>query len=102
VDKGVFHETDAGTPQGGIISPLLANISLHGMERFLGVKYNNRGQNIGKRQLCRYADDFVVFCESKEDAEKATAQFISKTVLTSLDSISDNTQSQTQKLAGNY
>ena len=74
VDKGVFHETEAGTPQGGIISPLLANISLHGMEKHLGVKYNNRGQNCGKRQLCRYADDFVVFCETKEDAEKATAQ----------------------------
>jgi RNA-directed DNA polymerase len=44
------------------------------MEKFLGVKYNNRGTNRGKRQLCRYADDFVVFCESKEDAEIATAQ----------------------------
>ena len=32
VDKGVFHETEAGTPQGGVISPLLANIALHGME----------------------------------------------------------------------
>ncbi len=74
VDKGVFHESEAGTPQGGIISPLLANISLHGMEKFLGVKYNNRGENYGKRLFCRYADDFVVFCETKEDAEKATAQ----------------------------
>ncbi len=39
VDKGVFHETEAGTPQGGIFSPLLANIVLHGMEKYLGVKY---------------------------------------------------------------
>jgi len=71
VDKGVFHETEAGTPQGGIFSPLLANIVLHGMEKYLGVKYNYRGQNCGKRQICRYADDFVVFCETKEDAEIA-------------------------------
>jgi RNA-directed DNA polymerase len=74
VDKGVFHETDTGTPQGGIISPLLANVALHGMEKFLGIKYNIRGQNMGKRLVCRYADDFVVFCETEEDAKKASAQ----------------------------
>ncbi|MEW5856141.1 MAG: group II intron reverse transcriptase/maturase [Cyanobacteriota bacterium] len=72
VDKGVFHDTPSGTPQGGIISPLVANIALHGMERSLGVKYNCRGENIGKRAVVRYADDFAVFCESKEDAEKVT------------------------------
>jgi len=68
-DKGVFHDTEAGTPQGGVISPLLANIALHGMERALGVKFDNRGQIIGNCAVVRYADDFVVFCESKEDAE---------------------------------
>lgn len=71
VDEGVFHETDAGTPQGGVISPLLANIALHGMEEALAVKYNNRGEIRGPRAVVRYADDFVVFCESKEDAETA-------------------------------
>jgi RNA-directed DNA polymerase len=35
VDKNVFYETEAGTPQGGVISPLLANIALHGLEGFL-------------------------------------------------------------------
>lgn len=87
VDKGVFHQTDAGTPQGGIISPLLANIALHGMEEALtiyrpsektgkliiseeGIKYNNRGESRGNRQVVRYADDFLVFCTSKEDAER--------------------------------
>jgi RNA-directed DNA polymerase len=70
VDKGVFRETDEGTPQGGVISPLLANIALHGMEMALGVTYDKRGQNISKRGVVRYADDFVVLCESKEDAEQ--------------------------------
>jgi RNA-directed DNA polymerase len=71
VDRNVFHETDKGTPQGGVISPLLANIALHGMEEAVGVKYDNRGQINGKRAVVRYADDFVVFCESRKDAEKA-------------------------------
>jgi len=69
MDKGVFHDTDAGTPQGGVISPLLANIALHGMEQTLSVRYDNRGRTISKRAVVRYADDFVVFCESREDAE---------------------------------
>lgn len=71
LEQGVYHETPAGTPQGGVISPLLANIALHGMEAALGVKYDKRGQIISRRAVVRYADDFVVFCESMEDAEAA-------------------------------
>lgn len=70
MEKGGFFETETGTPQGGIISPLLANIALHGMEEALGVRYDNRGKLIGDRALVRYADDFVVFCETREDAEQ--------------------------------
>jgi len=89
MDDGVFQETEAGTPQGGVISPLLANVALHGMEEALtvrrtlrngrviitdeGVKYDNKGMGCGKRAVVRYADDFVVFCESKEDAEKSVS-----------------------------
>jgi len=69
VDKGVFHDTDAGTPQGGVISPLLANIALHGMEEALGVRFDYRGVVKSSRAVVRYADDFVVFCESRADAE---------------------------------
>ena len=61
---------------GGIISPLLANIALHGMEKALGIKYTRckrtRGityENQTKYTLCRYADDFVVMCHTKQDAE---------------------------------
>lgn len=74
VDNNTYNPQDAGTPQGGIISPLLANIALHGMEETLGVKYNYRGESIGKRVLIRYADDFVIFCQTKEDAELAKSE----------------------------
>ncbi len=54
-----------------MISPLLANVALHGMEQALGVKYSSQGQIISSRAVVRYADDFVVFCESRADAEAA-------------------------------
>lgn len=69
LEEGSFTPTEAGTPQGGVISPLLANIALHGMEEALDIRYNKAGELISKRGLVKYADDFVVFCESEEDAE---------------------------------
>jgi len=69
LDNNVFSETTEGTPQGGIISPLLANIALHGMEKALGIKYDTRNTNRTKYSLCRYADDFVVMCPTLKDAE---------------------------------
>lgn len=74
VDRGVFVETNTGTPQGGIVSPLLANIALHGMESAVGVVYRKHYdsyQICGSRALVRYADDFVIFAETREDAEAA-------------------------------
>ncbi len=72
IEDGSWKATDQGTPQGGVISPLLANIALHGMEEALGVRRILRGRPAynNRRSLVRYADDFVVFCESKEDAER--------------------------------
>ncbi len=69
VDQNTFKRTEAGTPQGGLISPLLANIALHGMEQALGIRYDRRGQIIGNRIVVRYADDFVCLCETQEDAK---------------------------------
>ena len=74
VDRGVFTETTTGTPQGGIASPLLANIALHGMESAIGVAYRKSWDSYtinSKRALVRYADDFVIFAETREDAETA-------------------------------
>jgi RNA-directed DNA polymerase len=70
IEQEMFHPTEEGTPQGGVISPLLANIALHGMEEAIGVEYDCRGYLTGKRAVVRYADDFVCFCETKEDAEQ--------------------------------
>jgi RNA-directed DNA polymerase len=71
VDDGTMYPTPAGTPQGGIISPLLANIALHGMEAALGIfRYTQGVVKKGTRRLIvRYADDFVVFCETQAEAE---------------------------------
>ena len=74
VDNDAFHETERGTPQGGVISPLLANIALHGMEKELGVKYwhsKAAGYYLsrGSVGIVRYADDFVILCYTKEQAE---------------------------------
>lgn len=81
VEKGNFHPTDRGTPQGGVISPLLANISLHGLENALGVKWMVRKGKTksgiyatlarSKRAVIRFADDFIILCESEEDAQLA-------------------------------
>jgi len=77
MEGGVYYDTETGTPQGGVISPLLANIALHGMEEALDIKYRLRqGKPYGAELhpdsvgLVRYADDFVVFCHSKEEAER--------------------------------
>lgn len=73
VEKGKYHATDKGTPQGGCISPLLANIALHGMESALGIKYHARGyvKSNCTYTLVRYADDFVVMCGSEKEAINA-------------------------------
>jgi RNA-directed DNA polymerase len=63
MDDGVFAETVSGTPQGGVISPLLSNIYLHAFDR----AFSERG--IG--ELVRYADDFVVLCRSEREANVA-------------------------------
>ncbi|MGW2410550.1 group II intron reverse transcriptase/maturase [Streptomyces sp. NPDC001739] len=74
VDDGRFTRTEEGTPQGGVISPLLLNIALHGMEEAAGVRFATRKGKVmwaakGTPILVRYADDFAVFCTSKEEAE---------------------------------
>ena len=68
VQDRVLFPTEEGTPQGGIISPVLANLTLDGMERLLREKYpsNTKAAGRAKVNLIRYADDFVVTGSSKE------------------------------------
>jgi RNA-directed DNA polymerase len=68
VDNRVFHDSSMGTPQGGVISPLLANIALNGMEEAIGIKRSKRGDVKSDYTLIRYADDFIIACKSKESA----------------------------------
>lgn len=72
VDNDSFNDTDSGTPQGGIVSPLLANIALHGMGEELGVNYYmDKGYHKLARKsvgVVQYADDFVIVCKTKEEA----------------------------------
>jgi len=78
VDNNVFYNTDEGTPQGGLLSPLLTNIALNGMEETLNITYskvkNKKTGYVsyvtkGKYRMVRYADDFLIFAKSKEDIE---------------------------------
>jgi RNA-directed DNA polymerase len=70
VDRGRYSPTLEGTPQGGVISPLLLNIALQGMEEAAGVRYDSRGSvKPGCPTVITYADDFVVLCHSREEAE---------------------------------
>ena len=62
MENGVFKPTTVGTPQGGVISPLLANIVLN----HLDWRLHERGY-----RFVRYADDFVVLCRSTAEAEEA-------------------------------
>ena len=61
--NGIVTESVTGTPQGGVISPLLANIFLHAFDR--------AWEEQGTGEVVRYADDFVVLCRSQEQAEEA-------------------------------
>jgi RNA-directed DNA polymerase len=82
VEAEIFHSTHQGTPQGGIISPLLAKIALDGLEELLSQYKNSRTYEstekgrkrireikFPKYSLIRYADDFIVTATTREDIE---------------------------------
>jgi len=62
IDRGVLHSTEAGTPQGGIASPALANMTLDGLESAI----KKRVPQTAKVNVIRYSDDFIVPGDSKE------------------------------------
>ena len=68
MEEGIYKETEIGTPQGGVISPLLSNVYLNQLDR----EWEERHASWGK--LTRYADDFVVQCVSAKQAEVVKAK----------------------------
>jgi RNA-directed DNA polymerase len=82
--EDVFHQTEKGTPQGEVISPLLANIALHGLETYIATKFPARKTRIGQpkgkmdetteARLIRYADDFVVLHAKEETIKEVKAE----------------------------
>ncbi|MFC5471503.1 group II intron reverse transcriptase/maturase [Cohnella suwonensis] len=72
LENGSFHLNEMGTPQGGVISPLLANIYLHPLDKLM----TERGHRI-----TRYADDFVICCKTPKGAQRvlnSVVQFLEK------------------------
>ena len=65
MEDGELSATELGSPQGGVISPLLANIYLHVLDMYWAEKYASLGQ------LVKYADDLVVICGTKREAQEA-------------------------------
>jgi len=69
-----LNPTKAGTPQGGIISPILANMTLDGIENAIAAKYypgkSGKKRNPKKVNFLRYADDFIVTADSEETAKE--------------------------------
>ena len=74
-----FAPTGEGTPQGGVISPCLLNVALHGLEEAAGVRYQTSGNRAGdpvrgSPVAVRYADDMVVLCHSQQQAAQVKAR----------------------------
>jgi RNA-directed DNA polymerase len=63
IEQGQLNPTSTGTPQGGVISPLLANIGLHGLETYIKTANPKLG-------IIRYADDFIVTAKDKQSLEQ--------------------------------
>jgi RNA-directed DNA polymerase len=74
-----FAPTDEGTPQGGVISPLLLNVALHGLEEAAGVRYLKSDCQAGQTRtdspvVIRYADDLIALCHTQRQAEQIKAK----------------------------
>jgi hypothetical protein len=65
MEDGAIRHRVTGIPQGGVVSPLLANVYLHRLDR----QWQRRGSGV----LCRFADDLVVMCKTRREAEAALA-----------------------------
>jgi RNA-directed DNA polymerase len=79
IENGRLSATEDGVPQGGVVSPVLLNVALHGMEQAAGVRYRTTGRHAGTLRpdsptLVRYADDMVALCRTRDEALQIKAQ----------------------------
>jgi RNA-directed DNA polymerase len=78
MEDGRVTLTREGVPQGGVISPVIMNVALHGMEQAAGVRYWEGGATLravpGTPVLVRYADDLAVLCATRAQAEQVKEQ----------------------------
>jgi RNA-directed DNA polymerase len=79
IEDGRFNPTEEGAPQGGVISPLILNVALHGAETAAGVRYHQTGTRAGTLvpgcpAVIRYADDLLALCHTREQAEQVKAR----------------------------
>ena len=74
--KRHLNPTTAGTPQGGTVSPLLANMTLDGIEKLLLAEYPKRSKYSTKVNFIRYADDFIVTANSEETAREIKTKIV--------------------------
>jgi RNA-directed DNA polymerase len=115
VDKQVLYPTEAGVPQGGIASPVIANLALDGLERLLREHYppNTRRAQQAKVNLVRYADDFIITGSSyallEQEVKPLVEQFLrqrglelsqEKTRITHIEDGFDFLGQQVRKYAG--
>lgn len=86
LEGNALYPTEAGTPQGGIISPTLANLALDGLEPMLLQRYLKKNWNRQKVNIVRYADDFIITGATKEVLENEVRpmveEFLAKRGLT--------------------
>jgi RNA-directed DNA polymerase len=79
VNHDRWQPTEEGTPQGGVVSPVLMNVALHGLEEAAGVRYSRIGHDAARTSsdspvLVRYADDLVALCHTRDQAEQVKAR----------------------------
>ncbi|MRR55670.1 MAG: group II intron reverse transcriptase/maturase [Deltaproteobacteria bacterium] len=85
IDRRTFYDTEAGTPQGGIISPVLANMTLDGLESLLETRFKiKQGKNYFNPMvnLVRYADDFIITASAKELLENEVKPLVEEFLAT--------------------
>ncbi len=90
MEDGLFARTETGVPQGGVVSPLLANIYLHQFDKWAEAKWDrahyrrNRDTGRGNYLLVRFADDFVIISNDRIEGVRAVKQEVKEFLDTEL------------------